>query len=137
MKKSLVLLAGAAMLSVLASCMTAPPVDASRQMLWERFGNQSIDNVLLAWGPPMAEARLTNGTRMITYTRTVIYEGGVRQNAYGCKASFLAPPPDYKVDNVSMDGNSYDCQELAFGRMGITVYPAPYPVFPYRPYYGY
>lgn len=104
----------------LTACATAPPVENSRQMLWQKFGNQPLDNLLLAWGPPTAETKLTNGARMVTYSYTYISDFGYYdQYMYRCKASFLAPPPAYKIDNVSLDGDPNECSELAQGRTGI------------------
>jgi len=107
-------------------------------MLWDKFGHHSLDDLLLAWGPPTAETTLTTGARMVTYTRAVIQNGGgVDTSDYNCKASFLAPAPSYKIENVSLDGNAGACSELASGHTGTTIYSAPpQPIFfaPVRAY---
>ena len=138
MKRPLFFLIGIAMVFGLAACVAAPPVDVTRQMLSDRFGHQSIDTVLLAWGPPTSETHLTNGARMAVYTRTVVYDyGSWDQSAYGCKASFLAPPPDFKIESVSLDGDDYDCQELSLGHTGSAVYVRPRTYFSFSTLHGF
>jgi hypothetical protein len=111
----------------LASCAGAPDVSISRQMLWQEFGDKPLDNLLVAWGPPSAETHLTTGARMVTYVRTVVYNNGwYDESSYGCKASFLAPTPDFTIKNVSLDGNDEECAELAQGHIGTSIYPAPH-----------
>jgi hypothetical protein len=113
-------------LLALAACVSTPPIESSRQMLMEKFGNQSIDNLLLAWGPPIAETHLTNGTRVVSYTYTDIYDiDAWNQSNYSCKAIFLAPPKAFKISSVSLEGEDYECHELALGHTGISSVVSP------------
>jgi hypothetical protein len=113
----------------LATCATQP-VDQSRQALWQRFANHPIDEVVLAWGAPQSETRLTDGTRVLTYrrTRTLWRDFGYGNLNYGdtveCDASFLAPPPDFKVKNISMDGDAFQCADMARGASGVASPPS-------------
>jgi hypothetical protein len=108
-----------AALLILSACANAPPTESSRQMLQEKFGNQSIDRLLTAWGPPMGETHLTDGTRLVMYTYTDIYDlDAWNQSTYTCKASFLAPPPSFKITKVKLEGDDYECHELSLGHTG-------------------
>ncbi|MGE3622632.1 MAG: hypothetical protein AB7H77_01985 [Bdellovibrionales bacterium] len=112
----------------LAGCATAPPVAETRQMLWDKWGNQPLDSLLLAWGPPMTETRLTDGKRLVSWSYTHIYNPNYYdETIYGCKTSFLAAPPKYLIENVSLDGSDYSCEQLANGRSGVSFASAPYP----------
>jgi hypothetical protein len=108
----------------LSACAPTPTVDESRQSLWQQFGGHSVDELLLKWGAPQGESRLTDGSRLLTYRRATVYDpSSAYANTSGCAASFLAKPPDYKIANVSMDGNMYDCQDLALGKVGVSAAP--------------
>jgi hypothetical protein len=120
----------AALVFALAGCASAPPTTVSRQDLWNKYGNQPIDSILLAWGPPQSETHLTDGSRLVSYSRSTVTDFGYYdQNTYSCKANFLAPPPSYKITNVGLDGADFECAELAEGRTGIATVPAPRPTF--------
>lgn len=100
-------------LLMLAACTPPPPVGQSRAVLWQRFGHHSIDEVLLAWGAPVAETKLTNGSRLVTYRHGTTYDAASPYEfSNGCQASFLAPPPRYTIDNVAMTGNPLECYLL-------------------------
>ena len=96
----------------LVSCTPPPPVNDSRDILWRQFAHQPVDNLLMAWGPPAAETRLTNGSRMMTYRHATIYDFSP---STGCEVSFLAPAPHYRIENIAMTGDPYECHLLAQG----------------------
>lgn len=106
---------------LLVSCVTTPPtpVSESRDELWEKFGNEPIDALLMAWGAPAGETYLTDHARLVTYRHTTIYDSqSLYEHAVGCDASFLARPPDYKIENIRLDGDPYECRLLVQGRTG-------------------
>jgi hypothetical protein len=110
--------------ALLSGCTPPPPVEQSRAQVWQRFAHHSIDDVMLAWGPPSAESKLTNGSRMLTYRRGVTYDAGSSYaSTNGCEATFLAPPPHFKVENVAMTGNGFQCADLARAGPGFTAHP--------------
>src|SRR5690349_13194136 len=112
----------------LTSCTQAPPVSSSQDALWQKFGHQSIDTILLAWGSPAAETRLTDGSRMVTYRHTTLLDAySPYARSTGCEVTFLAKSPAYRVENIAMKGDAAECQLLAGGRTGMTHmdYPEP------------
>ena len=124
MKKALPLLA----LALLSGCVTAPTVDTSRQALWTKYGNHPLDDVLLAWGPPTAETKLATNARLATYEHVVFYRDS--SFSYQCRATFLAPPPSFKVTNIALDGDPTECYELSLGNTRTDGYD--YAAFPHR-----
>lgn len=121
------------------ACTPAPDVHTSQEALWARFGDQPVDALLLAWGAPMSETRLTDGSRLISYQHTTIYEGDGAQ--WSCKVSFLARPPQYLIDNIALEGSAGECYLLSQGHTGNSVigaapppyvgYPVPYRRYPF------
>jgi len=130
MRSSRLLLLG---LIAFSACTPPPPVNASRDVLWEKFGHHSVDDILLGWGSPAAESKLTNGSRLLTYRRAVTYDAASPyERTSGCEVSFLAPPPHFTVNNISMTGDAYECAQLAKAGPGYArnVYvPPPPPIF--------
>ncbi|MDE3015703.1 MAG: hypothetical protein KGI29_02115 [Pseudomonadota bacterium] len=129
----------------LSACaaLQAPPVIQSRAALWQRYGHQPLDALIMAWGAPSAETRLTDGSRLLTYRRTTTYDAESPQEIISdCEAVFLAKAPRYRISNVAMRGDPYECELLAEGKPGEVrhiyippPYPYPYP-YPYRyPFY--
>ena len=123
-----------------SACAPVPDTHASQEALWQQFGNQPVDTLLLAWGAPMAETHLTDGSRLISYQHTTTYEGSGAQS--GCKVSFLAKPPQFVINNVALEGDANECYLLSQGRIGdnriarsptppYTPYPLPYRRYPF------
>ena len=116
----------------LAACTPAPPVDQSREMLWNQFGNQPVDALLMSWGAPMSETHLTDGSRMVVYQHSTTYDA---QSSYerqsGCKVSFLAQAPHYRISNIAMEGDAGECRMLSQGSTGNVRLSAPPPPPPY------
>jgi len=117
----------------IVSCTQSPPVNDSRDILWRQFAHQPVDSLLMAWGTPAAETRLTNGSRMITYRHATTYDVSP---STGCEVSFLAPAPRYRIEDIAMVGDPYECYLLAQGQRGNRhindlpppgFYPYPYP----------
>lgn len=124
----------------LAGCTPAPAVDVSREQLWSEFGGQPIDKVLLAWGAPAKETHLTDGSRLITYQHSTIYDAQTSyQQSNGCEVSFVAKPSQFVINDIAMQGAPNECHLLAMGRVGNVIVPTavepafagPYP-YPYR-----
>lgn len=110
----------------LAACAMSPPVETSRNYLQQKYGNQPIDNLLTAWGPPQAETRLTDGTRIVSYAYTDIYDfNSWDQVAYGCRATFTAPSPSFKITKITLDGDDDECYELSLGHFGVSTVVSP------------
>jgi len=123
----------------LVSCTPPPPVAASRDVLWEQYAHQPVDKVLLTMGTPERETRLTDGSRMVTYQHSTIYDAGTpTERQTGCEVTFMAQSPHYRVENIAMEGEGYECNLLAQGHTGSRrIYiPPPQPYIPY-PYYRY
>jgi|GEM_PF-3351153 len=122
----------------LASCTPPQPVTQSREIVWQQFGNQPVDNVLMAWGTPERETRLTNGSRMVTYQHSTIFDAGSPyERKTGCEVTFIAQPPKYRIVDVAMDGEAYECNLLAQGRTGSARHvamPESAPYYPHRMY---
>ena len=123
----------------LAACgPPPPPVEASREVLWQQYGHQSIDKLLLSWGAPIQETHLTDGSRMVTYKHMTIFEAdSPYERRSGCEVNFLAPPPKFLIENISMEGDMRECQLLSQGRRGYTRYvyvPQPSPYYSRLPY---
>lgn len=119
---------------MLAGCSAPPPIDHSREVLWQQFGQQPVDKLLMAWGTPARETRLTDDSRMVVYRHATIYESGSPyERQTGCEVTFMAQSPGFRIANIAMEGEAYECAILAQGRTGDTrhVY-MPEPV----PYYG-
>jgi len=120
----------------MAACTPPPPVNNSREILWQQFGHKSIDTLLMGWGAPAGETRLTNGSRMVSYHHSTTYDSG---GSAGCEVTFLAPPPAYHIEDISMTGSASECARLAQGQRGdrhINDLPPPQPGL-YAPYYHY
>jgi hypothetical protein len=113
----------------------APAVNDSRAVLWQQFGNQPIDKLLLAWGTPAGETKLTNGTRMVKYQHSTNYDVSP---STGCEVSFLAPPPRHIINDIAMVGDPFECHLLAQGMRGTRhindAPPPPMPGFYHYPY---
>ena len=128
-------------ISGLAGCTSPPPVAQSQAIVWKKFSHESIDKVLLAWGTPTGETRLTDGSRLISYRHaTVNNAASPYEYSQGCEATLLAPPPKYHIKNVALKGDPYECQLLAQGHVGVTSYgyvppPAPIGIYPVFGYY--
>jgi hypothetical protein len=119
---------------LLSACTPAPPVEQSRGVLWQRYAHQPIDKLLLAWGAPAAETKLTDGSRLVSYRRAVTFDAASPyENTSGCEASFLAPPPGFTIENVALKGNPAECFALAQNGPGYVrnyyVPPPPPPLF--------
>jgi hypothetical protein len=110
----------------LAGCETAPPIATSRQMLWQQFGTRSLYDLFNAWGPPPADIHLANGTRVVIYTYAAVYDiNPYKQSAYGCKASYLAAPSTFEIEDITLDGYARECDRLVRGHIGMTSYISP------------
>jgi hypothetical protein len=110
----------------LTACAMSPPVGTSWSYLQQQFGNQSIDNLLTTWGPPQAETRLTNGTRLVGYTYMDVYDyNSWDQVAYGCRATFTAPPPSFKITKITLEGDDDECYQLSLGHFGVSTVVSP------------
>jgi len=121
-------------LLMLMACTPPPPVEQSRGVLWQRYAHHSIDDVLLAWGAPAAETKLTKGSRLVAYRHATTYDAeSSYEHSSGCEVSFLAPPPHYTIENIAMTGNAYECARLAANGPGYTrnayIPPPPPPGF--------
>ena len=112
-----------ATLMLTCACTPAPPVNESRDKLWDQFAHKSVDDVIMKWGAPGSETKLTNGSRLLTYRRDSVYDADTTNSrTSGCEVSFLAPPPHYHIDNIKMDGNGYECARLSKeGRHGCVI----------------
>ncbi len=130
------LLVCALCLLAISGCTPPPPVNQSRDILWNKYGSKPVDTLLLGWGPPTAETKLTDGSRLLTYRHSTAYDDGATLE---CKLSFLAHPPHFIIDNIAMEGDPRECDLLAHGVTGTTIrslymgapeaYPAPYPYY--------
>lgn len=125
----------------MSACTQAPPVHDSREILWQRFGNRKLDELLMAWGAPTRESHLTDGSRLLTYRHATVYVGrAAMENASSCEVSFLAALPSFRITDVAMQGTNNECHILAQGRIGETRVPVMADPYPYRypyPYYRY
>lgn len=129
------------LLLVSACGPAAPEVTVSREALWQQYGGQSVDQVILNWGAPAAETKLTNGSRMLSYRHTTVYDAGSPyESAAGCEVTFLAAPPSFRISDIAMKGSDAECRTLAQGRTGMArytytppagIYPYPYRRYPY------
>ena len=123
-------------LFTLSGCTPPPPVNTSRDLLWNKYGNKPVDDLILGWGAPTAETKLTDGSRLLTYRHTTAYDDGATLE---CEVSFLAHVPNYIIDNIAMKGDPRECQLLAQGVTGTTIRslymdtpmgtPSPYPFY--------
>ncbi len=132
LQKLVYLTAASLVLLCFSACKPPPPVNDSRDIVWGQFSNKSIDTLLLAWGAPQAETKLTDGSRLVTYRHSTEYDGG----SSNCEVSFLAHVPNFSIDNIAMKGDAYECSLLAQGKTGTTrrnIYmQPPTPFYPYR-----
>jgi hypothetical protein len=126
-------LSAAVTLVSLASCAgQVQEVSQSRERLWQQFGQQPVDALLMAWGTPERETRLTDGSRMLAYQHTTVIDADMPgEYRRGCEVTFMAQAPQFRIANVAMEGNPYECQLLAQGKTGYaqhmnTAPPAPY-----------
>jgi hypothetical protein len=126
--------------SFLASCAPIQDVSQSREVLWQEFGHQSIDALLMKWGVPNSETQMTDGSRLATYEYSTVYEaGGNYERSSHCKASFLAKAPSYRIEDVALVGNARECGMLSQGRIGqhripAVATPRVYDPLPYQRY---
>jgi hypothetical protein len=117
-------------LLTLGACTPPPPIPQSRDEIWQKFAHHSVDEILLSWGSPAAESKLTNGSRLLTYRRTVTFDAASPyERTSGCEASFLASPPHFRIENVSMNGDAFECAQFAAHGPGYArnMYVAPPP----------
>lgn len=119
-------------LALVAGCTPAPAVQDSREVLWRQYGHQPVDKLLLAWGAPTQETHMTDGSRLVMYQRSTLYES---QSGYEhssmCQVSFIAKAPEFLVSDVAMEGSPIECQALAQGRVGTVRVPPVEPAYPY------
>lgn len=127
---ALVVLAGA------SGCTQAPPVGDSRELLWAQYGNRPVDELLLAWGVPAKETRLTDGSRMVTYRHSTMYVGRGSSGSQ-CEVSFMAKAPKFLIGDIAMDGSANECRMLAQGKTGDVRVQDVDPIYPYRYPYPY
>lgn len=125
----------ASALILLASCAPSPPVTQSREVLWERFGGQPVDAVLMAWGTPERETRMTDGSRLVTYKHSTVFDAdSPYEYDTSCEVTFMAQSPKYRIDNIAMDGTPYECHLLAQGHTGTARHVRMPSTGSYRPY---
>lgn len=123
---------------LLIACTPAPPLEHSRNILWQRYGHHSIDDVLLDWGTPAQETKLTNGARLVAYNRTFTYDAASPyENTAGCEVTYLAPKPDFTIENIAIRGDPSECAVLAKNGPGYghSVYVPPPGFYPGYPAY--
>jgi hypothetical protein len=120
-------------LAALSGCTPPPPVTDSREVLWRQWGGQPVDQLLLTWGTPNAETRLTDGSRLLKYRRSTTYDAqSYHEYMTSCEVSFLAKPPEFRINDIAMEGTSGECNLLAKGLVADVVRPAAEPIYPYR-----
>lgn len=125
-------------LYALAGCTPPPPVGDSRETLWRQWGGQPVDQLLLSWGTPVGETRLTDGSRLLKYRHSTTYDAqSPYEHGAACEVSFLARPPAFRIDDVALEGAANECNLLAQGRIGDVVLNAAPPPYPYRYPYPY
>ncbi|MDP9126738.1 MAG: hypothetical protein M3N08_00560 [Pseudomonadota bacterium] len=119
--------------TLFAACLSAcatQSVGDSRQLLLNRFANHPLDEVVMAWGAPQNETRLTNGTKVLTYRRmrTTFTNFGDFYDVYArsseCDATFMAAPPTFLVGDIILEGDTWQCADMGDGRSG-PASPAP------------
>ena len=139
-KKTHLISLGILLVFGLGGCVPVPEVPASREVLWGQFGGKPVDALLMTWGSPMGETHLTDGSRLIEYQHSTIYDAqSVSERRSGCKVSFLAKSPKFVISDVAMQGEPYECELLSQGKLGearIMAAPAPYVYYP-PPYHRY
>jgi hypothetical protein len=117
-------------------CASAPTVEASREVLWQQFGDKPVDALIMAWGAPTSETALTDGARVLEYSRATIYDDFSSQRSVSCKVTFMAKPPAFLVRDVALQGVPSECSQLAKGHTGETHVPGASgvvgPGYPYR-----
>lgn len=131
-------------LALLAACTPPQTVEQSRDQLWAAYGNQPVDSVLMALGTPARESHLSDGSRMLTYQFASVYDSGSPfERRAGCEVTLLAKSPSFKLENIAMQGQPYECSVLASGRTGLVRHPYMPPQNPYmygsrvHPFYRY
>ena len=116
----------------LVACAPQPTVNQSRDVLWERYAHQPIDALLMALGPPARESHLSDGSRLVTYQFNSGYESGSPyERSKGCEATFMAKAPSFKLEDIAMQGDVYECNMLAQGHTGFARHPYMPPPTPY------
>lgn len=129
------LLAAAALLP--GACTPVQDVETSRESLWQRYGGKPLDALLLDWGAPDAETRLSDGARLVKYRRSLTYDAGTTAaRSASCEVSFLAGPTEYRISNIAMQGSPSQCYQLSQGKRGDVAVPAPIDPYPYGYRYG-
>jgi hypothetical protein len=114
-------------------CAQVPPIPQSREALWQQFGQKPVDAVLMSWGAPAKETHLTDGSRLLTYRRSTIYDAqSPYEQVSACEVSFLAHPPAFNVDDIAMQGAANECHMLSEGRIGEVRVPMVEPAYTYR-----
>lgn len=122
-------------LSALVACTPAPPVSDSREVLWQQFGNHPLDELLMAWGVPSKETHLSDGSRLVTFRRSTVYDSrSPYERSVACEVSFMAKGSAQKISDISMQGAPNECRLLALGRVGDVIVPSAQPVYPYGNY---
>ena len=117
-----------------SACTPTPTVAESRDRMWAQYNHQSVDALLLAFGPPVRESRLTDGSRLLTYEFNSIYDyGSPYERKSGCEATFMAKAPKYLLENIAMQGVPYECKMLADGNTGSARHDYLPPPTPYVP----
>lgn len=106
-----------AILLTLTACAHVPPLSVSRDHVWQQFGGQRVDELLLAWGPPQSDTQRPEGTRVLSYTYSNAYDFGTpKQRTYTCKATFYVS--NMIITDLSLVGPDYECAVLGHGYTG-------------------
>ncbi len=105
--------------SPLVACTQLLTVQQSRDAMWQEYGGQPVDKILVTLGAPERETKLTDGSRMVMYQFNSVYESGSAYERQAvCQVTFMAKPPKFVIDNVAMKGDVYECNMLAQGHTG-------------------
>jgi hypothetical protein len=83
----------------LVGCASADTVTS-----WE---GRQVDSLIFAWGPPMQDAKLGDGRRVLSYSGSYQIEA----TTYYCNAIFRADPMGQIVE-TNIDGNLGGCNRL-------------------------
>jgi hypothetical protein len=127
------------LLMVLAACTTTATTLQSRDQLWAQYAHQPIDNLLMALGTPTRESHLSDGSRLVTYQFNSVFDSGSPyERQTGCEATFLAKAPKFRLEDIAMQGQPFECSMLAKGHTGTARHPYLPPQTPYMgyPYMG-
>ena len=127
---------------ILSACTPLPTVEQSRDQMWAQYNHQPVDKLLMALGTPERESHLTDGSRLLTYQFSSIYnDGSPYERQSRCEATFMAKAPSYRLENIAMQGDNYECSLLAQGHTGYVRHPytppTPYVSGPVQPFYRY